>query len=241
MAMTAKERQQALILAIVVGVALGGLFWVYWRGPKIEEQTTLREQRDSLTTRVENARRDLASGTVESIRQSVEDFESMLVRMTDLVPTGNEVTTLIDEISARAKRNGVEIAEFSPLAVEVGQSFDIYRYRWTMFGHYDEIGVLMSDIAGLRRIMVPEHGPPVPVHVEALTDFDSQRTEFRNLHSVPFGARRDLIDQGSHLVARGNEVSHALEHRFEISNRLPDAFDRTAGQVAACGLDSSVQ
>lgn len=155
MAMTAKERQQALILAIVVGVALGGLFWVYWRGPKVEEQTALRDQRDSLSTRVENARRDLASGTVESIRQSVEDFEAMLVRMTDLVPTGNEVTTLIDEISARAKRNGVEIAEFSPLAVEVGQSFDIYRYRWTMFGNYDEIGVVMSDIAGLSRIMVP--------------------------------------------------------------------------------------
>ncbi len=155
MAMTAKERQQAMILAIVVAVALGGLFWVYWRGPKVEEASQLTTQRDSLLARVQAARQDLASGTVESIRQSVQDYEAMLDRMTELVPTGNEVTTLIDEISARAKRNGVEIAEFSPLAVEQGASFDIYRYRWTVFGHYNEIGVLMSDIAGLSRIMVP--------------------------------------------------------------------------------------
>jgi len=155
MAMTAKERQQALILAIVVAVALGGLFWVYWRGPKVEEASQLVTQRDSLQARVQAARQDLASGTVESIRQAVQDYEAMLERMTELVPTGNEVTTLIDEISARAKRNGVEIGEFSPLAVEQGASFDIYRYRWTVFGHYNEIGVLMSDIAGLSRIMVP--------------------------------------------------------------------------------------
>jgi type IV pilus assembly protein PilO len=155
MAMTAGERQRALILVIVVVIAGGAGFWVYWRGPRVEEQRVLQAQIDSLSARVENARRDLASGTVESIRQSVQDYEAMLDRMTLLVPTGNEVTTLIDEISARAKRNGVEIAEFNPLAVEIGQSFDIYRYRWTVFGHYNQIGVLMSDIAGLSRIMVP--------------------------------------------------------------------------------------
>lgn len=155
MAMTAGERQRALILVIVLGIVAGAAFWVYWRGPRVQEQADLRAQADSLTARVEAARRDLASGTVEGIRRSVRDYEAMLDRMTELVPTGNEVTTLIDEISARAKRNGVEIAEFSPLAVEVGPSFDIYRYRWTVFGHYNEIGVLMSDIAGLSRIMVP--------------------------------------------------------------------------------------
>jgi type IV pilus assembly protein PilO len=155
MAMTASERQRAMILAIVLGIVAGAAFWVYWRGPRLEEQAALRIQADTLRTRVEAAKRDLASGTMESIRQTVRDYETMLDRMTELVPTGNEVTTLIDEISARAKRNGVEIAEFSPLAVEIGQSFDIYRYRWTVFGNYNEIGVLMSDIAGLSRIMVP--------------------------------------------------------------------------------------
>jgi Tfp pilus assembly protein PilO len=155
MAMTSKERQQALILAIFLGVAGAAGFWMYWRGPKVEEERQLQSQIDSLQARVDAARRDLASGTVESIRQRNRDYEGTLDRMKELVPTRTEVTTLIDEISARAKRNGVEIGTFSPMGLEAGPNFDIDRYRWEVLGHYNQIGVLMSDIAQLSRIMVP--------------------------------------------------------------------------------------
>ena len=40
-------------------------------------------------------------------------------------------------------------------AEEVALPFNIVRYRWTVMGHYDQIGVMMSDIAQLSRIMVP--------------------------------------------------------------------------------------
>ena len=155
MAMTSKERQQALIVLIFLGVAGVAGFWMYWRAPKIEEQRQLQIQIDSLQARVDAARRDLASGTVESIRQRNRDYEATLERMKALVPTGNEVTTLIDEISSRARRNGVEIGTFNPMGLEIGPNFDIDRYRWVVFGHYNQIGVLMSDIAQLSRIMVP--------------------------------------------------------------------------------------
>jgi type IV pilus assembly protein PilO len=128
---------------------------MYWRGPKVEEQRALQTQADSLQARVDAARRDLASGTVESIRQRNRDYEATLDRMKQLVPTGNEVTTLIDEISARTKRNGIEIGSFNPLGKEPGLNFDVDRYRWIVYGHYNQIGVLMSDIAQLSRIMVP--------------------------------------------------------------------------------------
>ena len=154
MAMTAKERQQALIVVIFIGVAGAAGFWMYWRGPKIEEQRQLQTQVDSLQQRVDAARRDLATGTVESIRQRNRAYEATLERMKALVPTGNEVTTLIDEISVSAKRNGIEIGNFNPLGVEPGATFDIDRYRWIVFGHYNQIGTLMTDIAQLSRIMV---------------------------------------------------------------------------------------
>jgi type IV pilus assembly protein PilO len=155
MAMTAKERQQALIVMIFIGVAGAAGFWMYWRGPKIEEQRQLQTQVDSLQQRVDAARRDLATGTVESIRERNRAYEVTLERMKELVPTGNEVTTLIDEISVRAKRNGIEIGNFNPLGVEPGATFDIDRYRWIVLGHYNQIGTLLTDIAQLSRIMVP--------------------------------------------------------------------------------------
>ena len=155
MAMTAKEKQRAEALAIVAAIVLAAVFWLYWRAPRVEEQRALQTRADSLRQQVDSARRDLASGTVESIRQRNADYELALERMKELVPTGNDVTILIDDIAARARRNGVEIASANPLAEEVGEPFNTNRYRWTVLGHFNDIGTMMSDIAQLSRIMVP--------------------------------------------------------------------------------------
>jgi Tfp pilus assembly protein PilO len=155
MAMTTKERQQVLGLAIIVAIAGGVAFWMLWRAPRMEEQQLLRTEVDSLTRQVELARQDLATGTVESIRQRSADFEVTLERLKELVPTGNDVATLIEEIASRARRSGVEIGQMNAPIEELGVPFNIVRYRWTVLGHFDQIGVLMSDIAQLSRIMVP--------------------------------------------------------------------------------------
>jgi type IV pilus assembly protein PilO len=155
MAMTTKERQQVLGIAIVVAIAGGVAFWMLWRAPRVEQQELLRTQIDSLSRQVDAARQDLATGTVESIRQRSADFEVTLERMKELVPTGNDVATLIDEIANRARRNGVEIGQMSAPVEEVSEPFNIVRYRWTVLGHYNQVGVMMSDIAQLSRIMVP--------------------------------------------------------------------------------------
>ncbi len=155
MAMTTKERQQALGLAIILAIAGGVAFWMLWRAPRVAEQAELRTQIDSLTRQVDAARQDLATGTVESIRQRNADFEVTLERMKELVPTGNDVATLIDEIANRARRNGVEIGQMGAPVEEIAEPFNIVRYRWTVLGHYNQVGVMMSDIAQLSRIMVP--------------------------------------------------------------------------------------
>ena len=155
MAMTAKERQQALGLAIGLAIAGAVLFWMYWRAPRIEQQELLRGQIDSLTAQLDSARADLATGTVESIRQRSADFEVTLERMKELVPTGNDVNALIDDIATRARRNGVEIITITPMGEEQAVPFNISRSRWVVVGEYNAIGVMMSDIAQLSRIMVP--------------------------------------------------------------------------------------
>ncbi len=155
MAMTNKERQQVLGLAIVLGVAGAVAFWMLWRTPQVEQQQVLRAQIDSLNREVQAARRDLAAGTVESIRQRSADYEVTLERMKQLVPTGNDVPALIDEIAGRARRNRVEIGQMSAPIEEASEPFNIVRYRWRVLGHYDQIGTMFSDIAQLSRIMVP--------------------------------------------------------------------------------------
>lgn len=162
MAMTSQERQRLLVLAILVAVAAGAAFWIYWRAPSVARAGVLRDSVETLTAEVANARRDLARGTVEDLQASIRYYEATLERLRELAPDPNEVTTLIDDISRRSRERGIAIGELAPLTVDRRDAFEVHRYRFTVYGHYDEIGGFLSDIATLRRVMVPSDLSLVP-------------------------------------------------------------------------------
>jgi Tfp pilus assembly protein PilO len=155
MAMSEKERRQLMVLLMIVPIGALLLFWFLVRQPRSAEAVDARRVIDSLQQAVDSARRDLASGTVEELRRRTADYESGLELMRTLVPTDNEVAQLINDISDRAKQRGVHVADLSPLGYEDAGEYRVARYRFSVLGHYDEIGAFLSDIASLRRIMVP--------------------------------------------------------------------------------------
>src|SRR6059036_1022207 len=157
MALLPQDRQSQYMLLITMAmVALGYFFWTYWVQPTNAKIAATRAEADSLQTIIDRAKQDLASGTVDDLRRKVEEYQALLSVMRRLVPERNEVPALIDDISTKSKVRGVTIGRFEPLAVEPGQPFDTYRYRLEILGHYDELGELLSDIASLPRIIVPQ-------------------------------------------------------------------------------------
>jgi len=157
MALLPQDRQSQYMLLITMAmVALGYFFWTYWVQPTNAKIAATRAEADSLQTIIDRAKQDLASGTVDDLRRKVEEYQALLSVMRRLVPERNEVPALIDDISTKSKVRGVTIGRFEPLAVEPGQPFDTYRYRLEILGHYDELGELLSDIASLPRIVVPQ-------------------------------------------------------------------------------------
>ncbi|MDH3496301.1 MAG: type 4a pilus biogenesis protein PilO [Gemmatimonadota bacterium] len=155
MALTEKDRRQLMMLLMIVPIGAIALFWFMKREPMAAEAADARRVIDSLQLAVDSARRDLAAGTVEEMRQRVADYEAGLVLMRTLVPTDNEVAQLINDISDRAKLRNVHVADLSPLGYEDGGQYRIARYRFAVLGHYDDVGAFLSDISSLRRIMVP--------------------------------------------------------------------------------------
>jgi len=171
------QRSQVLLLIIVlcgVGIYFG---WTKVQSPKLTEISATQQQIDSLSEVIRKAKADLASGSVESMRRAIERYRAGLGLMRRLVPEGNDVPTLLDQISNRAKVRGLTVGTFQPLSVEPGPplaltiresgdtgktkkpgqpAFDIYRYHYEIYGHYDDIGEFLSDVASLARIMVPQ-------------------------------------------------------------------------------------
>ncbi len=150
------QRGQILALLILVAVVGGYFGWTKVLSPQNAQIGVAHQQADSLQVIVDAAKRDLASGTVEDLRRRVEEYQGSLELMRRLVPERNEVPTLIDDITTRAKVRGVTLGKFAPLSPEPGSPFDTYRYRLEVYGHYDQIGEYIADIASLPRIVVPE-------------------------------------------------------------------------------------
>jgi type IV pilus assembly protein PilO len=150
------ERTLTMFALIVVALAGGYLFYEYIYNPQRERLNQARHEIDSLQTIVDAAKRDLASGTVEDLRRKVEVYKASLELMRRLVPASNEVPALIDDITTKAKVRGVTLGKFQPLSREPGSPFDTYRYQMEVYGHYDQVGEFLADVASLPRIVVPE-------------------------------------------------------------------------------------
>jgi type IV pilus assembly protein PilO len=157
MALLPQDRQsQVFMLITLLMIGVGWGFWKLWAGPTTEQISVMGRQIDSLQAIVDRAKQDLASGTVEDLRRKVEQYSALLGVMRRLVPDKNEVPSLIDDISTKAKVRGVTIGRIDPQNPEPGHPFDTYRYRLEIIGHYDQLGEFLSDIASLPRIIVPQ-------------------------------------------------------------------------------------
>jgi type IV pilus assembly protein PilO len=150
------QRSQIMMLLVLVAAAGGYFFWTKVQSPQSERLAAAHAEADSLRKIVEAAKIDLASGTVEDLRRKVEEYQGSLELMRRLVPDRNEVPTLIDDISTKAKVRGVTLGKIQPLTPEIGSPFDTYRYRLEVYGHYDQLGEYLADIASLPRIVVPQ-------------------------------------------------------------------------------------
>ncbi len=174
MAMVQKERTQLFGLLIAMGVGMPVAAWVYWRNPKVEEVRQIQFQIDSLQARIDTARADLAQGTVESLRATVAQYGEALRVMREFVPAEHEVVGLIDSVASRAQLRGVALISINALPTEAEPPFQVIRNQVTVLGPYDEIGEFLSDIASLRRLMVPYD---VSVQVADATDLQGLLVE----------------------------------------------------------------
>jgi Tfp pilus assembly protein PilO len=146
------------VLAFYMGYSGWGISFLGVKGytGRKDSIAVVKKSIDSLTAVTDSAKKLLAQGSVEDLRRKIEGYRGSLELMRRLVPDRNEVPNLMDEISTRAKIRGVSVAEFVPLPVESGPApFNTYKYRYSVLGHYDQIGEFLSDVASLQRIIVP--------------------------------------------------------------------------------------
>lgn len=155
----------APILGLLAAGAIGYMFYsgevvkqigVEGVAVKKEQIHSVQDSINFLEAQTDSVKRDLARGTIEDLKNKIASHRGTLTILRQLVPERNEVPNLLDDISTRAKIRGVNLAEVVPQPVAAGPApFDTYAYKFAVIGRFDQIGEFLSDIASLRRIIVP--------------------------------------------------------------------------------------
>ena len=149
------QRDQAMTLVCVIALALVGLYWTYVYSPKHVELAGVQVRVDTLEAKNKAAKREMAGGKVDKVKEEAARYEKDLDIMRQLVPTGNEVPALLEQVSTAARRVGLDIAAVEPEPVVIGEQFDTYRYKLSVSGGYHAVGEFLTNVGSLTRIVSP--------------------------------------------------------------------------------------
>ena len=148
-------RDQKMVAAAVVAFALAALYWNFVWTPKHTQLVELSVRLDTLDARNAAARARIAQGTVADLVAEAARLSKDLEVMRLLVPTGNELPSLIEQVSTAARREGLDIASLEPQPVINGETFDTYKYKITVTGGYHALGEFLTNVGSLTRIVAP--------------------------------------------------------------------------------------
>jgi len=148
-------RDRNLVVLSVLAFGLAGGYWYQFWSPKNLELDEVDARVQALREVNQHAKAELAQGKTSELRAETERFERDLNVMRELVPTANEVPVLLEQVSTAARRVGLDIADVQPLPQLTGDQYDAYKYRMSVRGDFHQIGVFLTNVGTLQRIVAP--------------------------------------------------------------------------------------
>jgi type IV pilus assembly protein PilO len=149
------KRDQMLISAAVLSVALAGAYGYFLYFPKREDLAAIEQHVDVLEARNAKIKSEVTAGTLAKMRAEAVQFAAELAVLRQVVPTTNEVPALLENVSTAARRVGLDLAMVEPMPVLVGEQFDTYRYKLSVTGSYHAIAAFLTNVGSLNRIIAP--------------------------------------------------------------------------------------
>lgn len=149
------QRDQIKLIIGFSAIALAALYWMYPYASKNAQLEADEARVAALQETNQTAAREFASGSIETLRTQTAQNRSALTVMRRLVPTGNEVPALLEEVSTAARRAGLDVGGVTPEPVIAGDRFDTYRYTVTIIGGYHQFGEFLANVGSLARIVAP--------------------------------------------------------------------------------------
>ncbi len=153
-----KNKSQFLLAVILVSAIIGFLFINFLLIPQIMKVTDLlskagKSRADIKSANLEVARIPELKKKIDTFRDKVDSYEKML-------PAEREIPTLLEDLSAMAKRSKVKIVGIVPVTqaakTDIDKKGQIYQEIPILISAksgYHDLGAFIGDLENSRRFM----------------------------------------------------------------------------------------
>ena len=149
------QRDQSMVLLGLLGLIALFAYWHFYLSTASAGLAAVEDRVETLVANNERAKLEIASGDPEKLRAEAAAYRENLAAMRQLVPTSNEVPSLLEQVSTAARRVGLDLGRVEPEPVIPGDQFDTYRYKITVAGDYHALGAFLANVGSLTRIVAP--------------------------------------------------------------------------------------
>jgi type IV pilus assembly protein PilO len=155
MAIFKSDRDKVLLLVIIAAIASVYAFYTFRWTPVNDTLQASQNHVDSLDVWNRKAQNEMSKNSEKALLQQAARSAQSLQVMRQLVPTGNEVPTLLEQVSTAARRVGLDVSDIQPQPVVPGDQFDTYRYSLRILGDYHSVAEFLTNVGSLTRIITP--------------------------------------------------------------------------------------
>jgi type IV pilus assembly protein PilO len=153
--MPKEKREQSLVLVCALALAAIGLYWYMVYSPRSTGLEKQQSHIESLTAMNQRAKSEMSKGNLSELRAQLAAYQQNLSLIRTLVPAGNEVPALLEQVSTAARRAGLDLASVDPQPVQEGSNYDTYRYGMAIVGGYHQLAEFFSNVGSMPRIVLP--------------------------------------------------------------------------------------
>ena len=148
------RQRNSLVIAVLV-LALLYPFYSFWYKGRRAEVDAMQEHLETLTNANRRAQLTSARGGGKDLEERMALYERQVARLEELIPAGEDLPRLLNDITTEAIRSDVKYGRMNPEPSEPGAFYTKSSFDVAFIGEYDHIGRFLARIASLPRIVSP--------------------------------------------------------------------------------------
>jgi type IV pilus assembly protein PilO len=150
------QRQQALLLVIILALAAGALYYNFLFRPGAAELVQLSDRVEDLET--QNQIAETRVGNLQELRDRIDRTEARFDLVERLVPSNAEVPAIYEAIATESQALDLRLINVEPSLPEPADSGAYFlRQQWQMEvqGDYHSLAAFLTRVASFDRIVRP--------------------------------------------------------------------------------------